>query len=47
MTKYKVCLCLIFLLAAGLFFSGRAVGAGDTEDYIRTVEKYVAPTSPW
>ena len=43
MTKYKVCLCLIFLLAAGLFFSGRAVGAGDTEDYIRTVEKYVAP----
>jgi protein SCO1/2 len=34
---------MIFLLVAVLGFSGKAAGADDSEDYIRTVENYVVP----
>jgi len=43
MTKYKVFLCLVFLLVAVSVYSGRAAGADDTEAYTRTVESYMVP----
>ena len=43
MAKYKAPLCVIFLLVAGSVFSGRNVGADNTEAYTRSVENYVVP----